>query len=504
MSRAKRFNDEDRHLNIKKVAAVIIAILVIIMFFFGIKELLKDKPVTNEKVFTTAYYTIYENEKWGVIDTKGNVVIEPTYSDMIVIPDNSKDVFLVVENTNYENGTYNSKVINGKKQELFKEYDKVEALYNHDKTNSLWIENVLKVQKDGKYGLITLDGKEILSCSKDNIEVIIGTKAVYVTTVDGKKGIVNNTGKEIIENKYVTISSLTDKYENGFIVKNDEGKYGIVNYDGTNAVEQKYDDIKNIYGSSLYVVKENDTWKLVNSEQEVFLENSFEDIKSIDGENVIILKDNKYGVVSKNGIEKIAAEYDDLTYAYGDYYIAKKDNKYGIISIDKKQAVDFKYTYIKYISEAGFIQANKENMESDLMNKEFIIKATGVVSQINNDKNFIKIRVNGEYKYYNFKLEEKESNEILSTNTIFLSKKDGKYGYVNEKGIVVVDYIYEDATEQNKYGYVAVKKDGKWGALDSKGKVVVEPKYTFENSLVVDFISSWHLATDINANYYTK
>ena len=87
---------------------------------------------------------------------------------------------------------------------------------------------------------------------------------------------------------------------------------------------------------------------------------------------------------------------------------------------------------------------------------------------------------------------------------MFLSKKDGKYGFVNEKGIVVVDYQYEDATEQNKYGYAAVKKDGKWGCIDSKGKVVEECKNSLENALVVDFIASWHLATDINANYYTK
>ena len=504
MSRAKRYNDENRKLNLKKVAAVIIAMLVIVMFIIGIKEILKDKPTTNEKVFATAYYPVYENDKWGVIDTKGNIVITPSYSEMIVIPDNTKAVFFVLENVDYENGTYNAKVVNNNNEKLFTEYDKVEVLYNHDENNSLWYENVLRVQKDGKYGLISLDGKMLLECNKDNIEVITGTKSVYVTTLDGKKGIVNYLGKEIIENKYVEISSLTDKYENGFIVKNENSKYGIINYDGKVALEEKYDEVKHVYGNGLYVVKEENTWKVLNSDSEVFIENKFDDIKSIDSDNIIIIKDSKYGVLNKNGEERIPAEYDNLTYAYGDYYIAKKDNKYGIINDENKQSVEFKYNFIRYISEAGFIQASKDNMESDLMNKDFEIKATGIVAQINNEKNYIRLRVNGEYKYYNFKLEEKENTEILNTNTIFLSKKDGKYGYVNEKGIVVVDYIYEDATEQNKYGFVSVKKDGKWGALDAKGKVVVEPTYTFENSLVVDFISEWHLSTDINANYYTK
>ena len=432
--------------------------------FNGIKS---SKPNTNEKVFAVGYYTIYENGKWGVIDTKGNTIINPTYNDMVVVPDNTKPIFFVVENVNYEDGTYDTKVVNEKNETIFTGYDKVELLYNHDENNNVWYESVAKVKKDGKYGLINLEGKEVLACNKDSIEVIEGTKSVYLTSVDGQKGIVNNTGKEIIQNKYTTISSLTEKYENGFIVKNESGKLGVINYDGSVALDEKYDEIKNVYGNKMYVVKEADTLKIVNSRGEDIVAEGFEDVKSIDGDNIIVKKD-------------------------------------GIITETNQEKLGFNYSFIKYISDAGFIQANKENMESELMNKEFEVKATGIVSQINTDKNYLRLRVNGEYKYYNFKLEEKENTEILSTNTIFLSKKDGKYGYVNEKGIVVVDYIYEDATEQNKYGYVAVKQNGKWGSLDAKGKTVVEPKYQLENSVVIDFIGEWHLATDINANYYTK
>lgn len=42
MSRGKRYNGEQK-LNLKKVFAVIITIIVIIMFFMGIKHILKKK-----------------------------------------------------------------------------------------------------------------------------------------------------------------------------------------------------------------------------------------------------------------------------------------------------------------------------------------------------------------------------------------------------------------------------------------------------------------------------
>ena len=106
------------------------------------------------------------------------------------------------------------------------------------------------------------------------------------------------------------------------------------------------------------------------------------------------------------------------------------------------------------------------------------------------------------YKYYNFKFEEKEAKDILPSNTLFLSKKDGKYGFVDKKGNKVVDYIYDEATEQNKYGYAAIKKDGKWGSIDNGGNVVIEPTYNLDNNLVIDFIGKWHLGQDLNMNYY--
>lgn len=503
-ARAKRYNDEPK-LNMKKVFAVIVAILVIIMFVIGIKELLKERPKTNEKVFPLAYFSAYENGKWGVIDTKGNTVIKPTYEEMIIVPDNTKPVFIVTENVDYTTNTYNTKAINEKNTQIYSNYDKVEVLYNHDENNNLWYEeNALKVQKDGKYGLINLDGKELLACTYDAIDVIQNTKSVYITTLNSQKGLVDNKGNIIIDNKYSEITSLTEKYENGFIVKNAQGKYGIINYDKTIGLEEIYDDIKNIYGNSMYVVKEANAWKIVNNAGETFLENKFEDVKEINKENIIVKINGKYGVVNLQSEEQIPASYDDLSYAFSNYYIAKKDGNYGIITNSNETALDFNYTYIKYLSNAGIIQAETQNAESELLDKELKVKASGIIAEINQDKNYIRIRKNGEYTYYNFKLEEKTNIEILGTNTIFLSKKDGKYGYVNDKGIVVVDYIYEDATEQNKYGYVAVKQNGKWGSLDSKGKVVQKCSLNLENNLLVNFIANWHLASDINANYYTK
>ena len=102
------------------------------------------------------------------------------------------------------------------------------------------------------------------------------------------------------------------------------------------------------------------------------------------------------------------------------------------------------------------------------------------------------------------KLSNKKASEIFTSRTLFVDKKDGKYGFVDKDGNVIVDYIYDDATEQNDYGYCGIKKDGKWGSIDSKGNIIQEPIYDLEDYLKIDFIGRWHYGKDINMNYYNQ
>lgn len=505
MSRSGRRYNGEKKLNLKKVFAVIMVFVIIVLFVMVIVKLLNEKEITKEKSFTLAYYTVFENNKWGVIDSKANIIIEPSYDEIILIPDNTKDVFVCTYDVDYENNTYKSKIVDKNNNQIYLDYDKVEVIYNKDKSNNLWYEkNVLKVQKNGKYGLINYEGKNIVPCEYDSIYAVEGVTSVFVTIKDGKQGLCDNVGNIIIENDFAEIKPLTTKYENGFIVKSSEGKYGVIKYNTVQVFETKFEDIKSIYANSMYVVKIEGKWKVINEDEEIILDNDFTDIKFINSDNIIYVKDEKYGVVNTKGEEKIPAEYEEIKYAFVNTFIAKKDGKFGIINGSNEEKVAFTYNNINYIEQADILVASKDNFEADLLNRTLEVKASGIVSEINTNRNYIKLRENDEYKYYNFKLEEKESKDILVGNTLFLSKKDGKYGYVNNKGIVVVDYIYDDAKEQNNYGYISVKKDGKWGALDQTGKILVEPKYSLENNLVIDFIGTWHIAEDVNANYYTR
>lgn len=510
MGRAKnrgRRYDEEPKLNKKKVFAVILAIIVIIMFIYIIKGFF-DKKEEEPKITSHTYFTIYKDEKWGVIDETGNIVIDPSYAEMIIIPNAKMDVFLCTYDVNYTTGEYKTKALNSQNQEIFTEYANIEAISNKDESNTIWYEgNALKIQKEGKYGLINFEGKTLLQPEYEEITSIKGIENAIKVKKDGKYGIVGNDGKIVVEPKYKDIAILGKDNKSGYIIQEENDLFGLIDYSQNIILEAKYKEITNIYGNDMYVVKEGTTQKIVGKDGTDILTTGFDEITEIleSKENGIIFKQNgKYGVMKTDGTITLKPEYEDLKEAKSGILIAKKTGKYGIIDIEGNQKAEFKYTNIKYQKQADIYIAENENFEADILDNTFTTKLTGMVLDCNIDKGYLKMLVNNETKYYTFKFEEKQDTEILINNTLFVRKKDGKYGFVDKQGNIVIDYIYDEATEQNSYGYAGIKKDGKWGVIDSKGNIIQEPTYDLENYLLVDFIGRWHLGQDINMNYYNQ
>ena len=505
MRRGRRY--EERKLNMKKVFAVILALIVIIMSICIIKGILSKEEKTGG-ITSKTYFSAYKDNKWGVIDEKGENVIDPSYEEMIIIPNSKIDIFLCTYDVNYDTGDYSTKALNSKNEEIFTEYSKVEAISNHDETNTLWYEEqVLKVQKDGKWGLINYEGKMLLNPQYDSIEALQGIKNALLVKKEGKCGIVNNEGKIILDTIYTEITNLGKDNSSGYIVKNDEGMYGIVGTSKNVILENKYEDIEKVYGNDLYVITQEGKQKVINKEGQDVLTQGFEqvtDILKTKDAGVIYMSNGKYGVMTLNGEVKIEAQYENLKEVKANIFIATKENKQGIVDIDNQEKVPFQYQTITYSEKGDIYIAEDENYNSQVMNHQFEVKQTGILIEINTDSGYFELRQGDEYKYYNFKFEEKNKQDILTNHTLYLDKKDNHYGYVDKNGNVVVEYVYDDATEQNEYGFSAVKKDGKWGAINNKGEVVQEPMYVLDDYVFIDFIGKWHLGKDMNMNYYNQ
>lgn len=505
-NRGRRFDNEPK-LNMKKVVATIVALLVIIMVIYSmilsLNKKSKEQQVLPEIV---SYFSAYADSKWGVINNKGDKLSNISYDEMVIIPDSTKNIFIVTYDVDYTNGTFKTKAINEKNEQLFSNYSNVSALVNYDTSNKVWYNNeVLKFEKDGKYGLIDFSGKEVLPANYEDISTMQGIEKTLILTKDGKYGLYNSVSKTVFaDTTYTSVAPFGKTYNDGYIVKNENGKYGILGSEGKIILDATHDKIMKVSGNDKYVVQDGVKTKLISKDGTTILETGFDEIIEIDGDNLVIKKAGKYGIINTTGETLIDPAFDYLENCFGDYYIAKTAGNYGVIKLNKDICIEIKYKDIKYRNDIASLICENEDYTSDIYNRELKFVLTGTISKVDSEKGYIRARVGNEYKYYNLQYQEITNKEALKNNTLFLVKENGRYGYVNKDGQKVVDCIYDDAQEQNEYGFCAVNKDGKWGVLQRNGSILLEPSVSLDNNISIDFIGTWHLSENNELNTYVK
>ena len=105
---------------------------------------------------------------------------------------------------------------------------------------------------------------------------------------------------------------------------------------------------------------------------------------------------------------------------------------------------------------------------------------------------YIKVYNDTESKYFSKQGNEVTNKDVYPNNKLYTTVENGKWGFVDTAGNIVVDCKYDKATEFNEYGFAAVKLDGKWGAINSEGQEVVEPKYEINTETEPSFIGIYY------------
>ena len=121
------------------------------------------------------------------------------------------------------------------------------------------------------------------------------------------------------------------------------------------------------------------------------------------------------------------------------------------------------------------------------------------------EEDYVKIYNDAEAKYFDLAGNEKQNTDILPNNQIYAKSQNGKWGFVDKAGNVVIDYIYDKATDLNLYGYAGIKLDGKWGVVNANGEIIVEPAYTLKERTEPEFIKEYYkVEYGYGEFYYTK
>lgn len=512
--------------NVKRlVIALIVVIIVGAIFGRAIYKKINNTEYELEKIEKYSYFRLYQNEKYGVIDDKGNILIEPSY-DVVNIPNPTKAVFICYYEYNEETGEYKTKVLNDKGEQILSEYEQVLPLMCKESTSNIPFEkSVLKYKENGKYGVIDFSGKKVTKPIYESIESLEYREGTLLVEQNGKFGLININGKEIIETEYDQIESdayyttKNDYMEAGFIVKNktDEGyRYGYINKEGKEILEPEYNEINRITeikdDENIYLlVSKNAKYGILKNNKEI-VPIEYEEIEFNKANNLLIVQKNtKQGVLSLDGTEILPTDFDyilctanKITAKKGEtieVYNAKgerqesiyensiettnenyiitidAEDKFGIVNKDGQTLIKNKYEYIEYAfgnyfivtenGKVGVIDINKGEViefKYDIIQK---VKNKDILQAIISNTNTIEI--------YNNKMQKQVSikNTILYTYDDYIKLiSDSDMKYLDNYGNIISN---KDILQNNKL--FAYNKNGKWGFVDRGENIVVEAKY---------------------------
>lgn len=187
------------------IICIIILIIIAVAAFFLIKNNIDSKKTYEiAKIEEYNYFVLRQDDKYGVIDRQGNILINPTYAE-VKIPNPEKAVFVCKEEND------NIKILNNNNEELMTEYEQIEPIkLKNIQSDLMYEKSVLKYKKDNKYGLINFEGKEITKPEYDEIDSLGYKEGELLVKKDNKYGIMNINGYLMIPTEYDQIS--VDKY----------------------------------------------------------------------------------------------------------------------------------------------------------------------------------------------------------------------------------------------------------------------------------------------------
>ena len=295
------------------------------------------------------------------------------------------------------------------------------------------------------YGYINMEGKEVIPCQyKMALPFSEGLAAVKDKKTD-KWGYINKKGEIIIPFQYRYPRSFTEGYA---FVEKEENKWAYIDKKGNNITpwEDSWTGY-NFFVEGRAQIKRNDKYGYIDYSGKTIIPCIFDHGLFFMGKYAIVQNNSKYGVIDRKGNFVVSPKYNKIDRIVDSYvFVLGDNNKNGVVDVFGNQIIPFEYSSIRYAGNSIFIVGIID--KSGRMRYGFIHANGSVIWGI---------ELENAYGY----------NKGLAS-----VRKNGKWGFVDTKGALVIPFKYDDSRDFGEDGMAFVKLDNLWTTIDTKGNVL--------------------------------
>lgn len=256
------------------------------------------------------------------------------------------------------------------------------------------------------------------------------------------------------EETFNSYDEVTPFYQ-GYAVMKYEGRFGLSDFEGEVVIPAAYEGV-GFLSEEIPVVPvcENKRWYYLNTKihKKIVPDDSYEYLGVISEDTAVVMKNKKYGYADTEIVPKTELAWDFASNFKHGAAAVKRDGKWALLDASFEMITDYIYEDIA-VSESGFC-SGMERIFAKTKDGYCLLDTSGK-------------RV-GDGIY--------EDARPFETDALAAVKKNGKWGFVNTSGELVIDCQYDDARSFTQ-GVAAVKKKDKWGYINASNEMIIKPAF---------------------------
>lgn len=322
-------------------------------------------------------------------------------------------------------------------------------------------------------------------------ELIPIDEKLFIIKISEKYGLIDNELKLLCPVLYDQLTPLGDD----LYLTRQSRKMGVVKSDNTPVIPFIYDTLYS-EGNVLRAFKKIEGWSLIDRRNKSLTQKNYDWIGS-QNQNIFPVMNNHYwGALNTNGDEIVHCVFDSLVQISNDLLVVKFKNQYGIINIHEDWLVAPQAKPINLINNQLYSQKQSPNIFLKNFNGD-IVYFTDNRLEFKEDF-FLEYLADGTEKTIDYQgrtVNRVSPPAISNVERVFQSsegfrgiKRDGKFGFIDERGRLRVANRYDDIGEFHE-GVAPFKLIGKWGFINTSDQVVINPNYekvsNFQNGLAI-------------------
>ncbi|HYG17194.1 MAG TPA: WG repeat-containing protein [Bacteroidia bacterium] len=387
---------------------------------------------------------------YGIIDTTGNVLVEPKYDEII----------------------------------FFDDY----ILYSSNKRLKCTNYRVESVDIK-EYGYEPIDNDKIYVPALDRYFFRYafhdGLLRVWKEVAEGPYAFIDRQGNVVID--FLKYNRARD-FSNGLACVESKGLWGTINIHGEEIVEPTYDYMAN-YSEGLAKVAIDSRVGFIDTAGGVIIPFIYESAENSNEGLIAVQKDGKYGFINHNGEVVLDFKYDlahSFTSGLAKVKINNKEgyiNRHGNFIYGPEDTLGRIYdkgklTSVRKGKSWMFVDYKGNIIDTIVSDDPFYFDNDGY-ARFSRRLKYGAVNRLGEVIYY-------PGRTYWINQGISRYNYLNKWGFVDRNGNVILKPVYDLAFDFN--GDIAcVKLNNRWGAIDKKGDVLIPIKYISEHLHFGDF-----------------